>query len=490
MNSAKPYPIIGLEVHIQLNTKSKAFCRCENRYGGNPNTRVCPVCLGMPGAMPVLNIELLKSGILAGLAFSSDITLLTKFDRKNYAYPDLTKGYQISQYDKPLCVGGKVKFKDENNNEKFVGITRIHMEEDAGKLIHLEDGTGNSYVDYNRCGAPLLEIVSEPDLRNSDDAVRYLNALKEIFIYLGISDCNMEEGSIRCDANISMMIPTDSGSEVNTPITEIKNMNSFKNVKKAIEYEIIRQVDQYSKEGITNNGKNKITRGWDDVNEITLFQRTKEGESDYRYFPEPDLPYFTVTDDMINEAKTRLIELPLERRERMLKQYSITEYDVFGLTGSIETADFFEEVAKYTKNYKKAANMILTEINAIIKQKETTIAGLSINPQHLGHLADLTGEGILSSWLAKQVLEKMVATGIAPDVIIKEDNLVVSDNVDELSGIVEAILKENPKSITDYNNGKDNALKFLMGQVMKMSKGKANPVKATELILEKIKAQL
>ncbi len=488
IDNNKPYPIIGLEVHVQLKTKTKAFCRCENKYGGIPNTRVCPVCLGLPGPLPVLNREVLRSGVLAGLAFNSRIASVTKFDRKNYAYPDLTKGYQISQYDVPICSGGEVTIQNDDKTTKNIRLTRIHMEEDAGKLIHLEDGTGNSYVDYNRCGAPLLEIVSEPDITDPEEAVKYLNAIKEIFIYLGLSDCNMEEGSLRCDANISMMIPDSNGKMVNTPISEIKNMNSFKNVKKAIEYEMIRQVEEYKKTGETNNGKNKITRGWDDVKEITVFQRTKEGESDYRYFPEPDLPYFHVTPEFINEEKKRLVELPLVRRSRLESQYEITPYDANLLTANIKLADYFEDVCRSTKLYKKTANLILSDINAVLKTKEIGIEDFSIKPERLAGLVELIGKGRLSSFLAKQVFEKMLETDLSAETIAKDGNLIQSDDTDELLSIVIKVLQENGQSISDYKSGKDNALKFLMGQVMKQSKGKANPVKATELILKQIEA--
>ena len=315
----KPYPIIGLEVHVPLKTKTKAFCRCENKYGGNPNSRICPVCMGMPGMLPVFNRQVLHDSILAGHALNCKIARVTKFDRKNYMYPDLPKGYQISQYDKPICYEGYLTIENDDGTTKNIRITRAHMEEDAGKLIHLEDGTNNSYVDYNRCGAPLLETVSEPDITSPDEAVKYLKTLKEIFQYIGISDCNMEEGSLRCDANISMMIPQADGTEVNTPIAEIKNMNSFSNVKKALEYEMIRQVEEYEKTGEVNNGTNKTTRGYDDSKGVTVFQRSKEGESDYRYFPEPDLPHLEVSDEVIEKLRERLPELPAPKKPKPVK---------------------------------------------------------------------------------------------------------------------------------------------------------------------------
>ncbi|OHD11996.1 MAG: glutaminyl-tRNA synthase (glutamine-hydrolyzing) subunit B [Spirochaetes bacterium GWD1_27_9] len=483
----KPYPIIGLEVHIQLKTKTKAFCRCENKYGGIPNTRVCSRCLGMPGALPVVNKQVVDDAILAGLAFGCNISKITKFDRKNYMYPDLPKGYQISQYDKPICEEGFIEIKLDDGTKKKIGIIRIHIEEDAGKLIHLEDGTGNSYVDFNRCGTPLLEIVSKPDIASSDEAVKYLDNLKEIFQYLEISDCNMEEGSLRCDANISMMIPLEDGTEVNTPIVEVKNMNSFKNVKKALDYEEKRQIEEYYSTKAVNNGKNKVTRGWDDSKEVTVFQRTKEGESDYRYFPEPDLPHLEITNEMIGQQKVKLPELPEPKRVRLIKQYDITEYDAITLTSDKGLVNYFEELCKHTKFYKKACNVVLTDICAILNSKEISIKDFSINPANIAELVELLGSEKISSWMGKEVFEKMLKTGKKASEIVAESNISFTSD-DELTTIIDKVLSENQKSIDDYKNGKDNALKFLMGQVMKLSKGKANPVKATELIIARIGA--
>ncbi len=482
-NIKKPYPIIGLEVHVQLKTKTKAFCRCENKYGGIPNTRVCPVCMGMPGMLPVLNEEVLSESIRAGIALKCSIANLTKFDRKNYMYPDLPKGYQISQYDKPICYEGILEIELEDGSVKPIRITRAHMEEDAGKLIHLEDGTNNSYVDYNRCGAPLLETVSEPDISSPDEAVRYLKTLKEIFEYIKISDCNMEEGSLRCDANISMMIPLEDGTEVNTPISEIKNMNSFSNVKKALEYEMVRQVEEYHKNGLTNTGTNKETRGYDDSKGITVFQRSKEGESDYRYFPEPDLPHVEVANSKIEHLATTLPELPAVKRARLVKQYHITAYDALTLSSVQELADYFEAICTKTSHYKKAANVVLTDICAVLNNDGISIEEFPIAPEAIAELVELLGAGKISSWMGKEVFEKMRATGKSANQIVTEENLVQMDDDSEIKAICQRIVEANPKSVEDYKNGKDNALKFLMGQVMKETKGKVNPVKATELIL-------
>ncbi|HOV15445.1 MAG TPA: Asp-tRNA(Asn)/Glu-tRNA(Gln) amidotransferase subunit GatB, partial [Spirochaetota bacterium] len=401
---------------------------------------------------------------------------------KNYMYPDLRKGYQISQYDKPICENGYIEVEN-NETKKKIRINRIHIEEDAGKLIHMEGN--NTYIDYNRCGTPLLEIVSEPDITSSDEAVLYLTNLKEIFQYLEVSDCNMEEGSLRCDANISMMVK-EGEKWVNTPIVEVKNMNSFKNVKKALEYEAIRLVEEYNKTKVTNNGKNKVTRGWDDNKEITVFQRTKEGESDYRYFPEPDLPHLEITDEIIEVQRKKLPELPKQKKARFIKEYNITDYDAESLVAQKDMGFYFESIAKLTKYHKKAANFILTDVMSILNQKEIGIKDFSLSKEHIAELIDLLGEEKISSWIGKQLFEKMLKTNKSPKEIMAEENLSQIDEGD-LIKIIDGVLNDNPKSIEDYNNGKDNALKFLMGQVMKLSKGKANPVRATELILDKIK---
>jgi len=436
----------------------------------------------MPGALPVVNESVIKNAITAGIAFNCNIRKVTKFDRKNYMYPDLPKGYQISQYDKPICENGYIEIDTDGKIEK-IRINRIHIEEDAGKLIHMEGN--NTYIDYNRCGTPLLEIVSEPDIKSPEEAVLYLTNLKEIFQYLEISDCNMEEGSLRCDANISMMIE-DNGKWINTPIVEVKNMNSFKNVKKALEYEAIRLVEEYKKSKITNNGRNKETRGWDDSKEITIFQRTKEGESDYRYFPEPDLPYLEISEDLVEDRRKNLPELPKPKKERFVREYEITEYDSAALVSQKDIGVYFEDISKLTRYYKKAANFILTDIAAILNKKSITIKEFDVPKEHIAEIINLLGEEKISSWIGKQLFEKTLVSKKSPLEIMREENLAQIDD-SNLINIVETVLKDNPKSIEDYNNGKDNALKFLMGQVMKMSKGKANPVKATEMILNSIK---
>ncbi|HPO49544.1 MAG TPA: Asp-tRNA(Asn)/Glu-tRNA(Gln) amidotransferase subunit GatB, partial [Spirochaetota bacterium] len=432
--------------------------------------------------LPVVNESVIKNAITAGIAFNCNIRKVTKFDRKNYFYPDLPKGYQISQYDKPICENGYIEIDTDGKIEK-IRINRIHIEEDAGKLIHMEGN--NTYIDYNRCGTPLLEIVSEPDIKSPEEAVLYLTNLKEIFQYLEISDCNMEEGSLRCDANISMMIE-DNGKWINTPIVEVKNMNSFKNVKKALEYEAIRLVEEYKKSKITNNGRNKETRGWDDSKEITIFQRTKEGESDYRYFPEPDLPYLEISEDLVEDRRKNLPELPKPKKERFVREYEITEYDSAALVSQKDIGVYFEDISKLTRYYKKAANFILTDIAAILNKKSITIKEFDVPKEHIAEIINLLGEEKISSWIGKQLFEKTLVSKKSPLEIMREENLAQIDD-SNLINIVETVLKDNPKSIEDYNNGKDNALKFLMGQVMKMSKGKANPVKATEMILNSIK---
>ncbi len=480
----KPYPLIGLEVHLQLNTKTKVFCRCENRYGGVPNTRVCPICMGMPGTLLKLNDEVVNYAIKIGLALNCELTTKTKFDRKNYMYADLPKGYQTSQNDKPLCHDGFVEISTNDGKRKKIRIERIHMEEDTAKLIHM-DNSAHTYVDYNRNAAPLLEIVSRPDISNGDEAEKYLTGIKEIAEYIEVSNCNMEEGSLRCDANISVQIPLENGETVSTPIAEIKNINSFKNVKKAIDYEVNRLLEEYNKTKEVKGDRNKTTRGWDDVNEVTVFQRAKGEESDYRCLPEYDLAILDIPKERIEEVRKTLPELPEEKRVRFVKQYDITEYDASILVHSKKIAQYFEDVALSAKNYKKAANLILTDVFAILKDRNISIEEFDIKPSLIGELVELIDSGTINSSAAKKIFMKMVETKQSPAVILKEENLTQIDE-SELIEIIDKVLKENPKSIEDYKKGTDNALKYLMGQVMKMSKGRANPVRATEIITKRI----
>ncbi len=479
--------VIGCEVHVQLLTKTKAFCSCENRFGGIPNTRVCPVCLGLPGALPVVNKTMIEYAVTAGLALNCSVAKVTKFDRKNYMYPDLPKGYQISQYDMPICYNGYLDVETDGKRRR-IRIRRLHMEEDAGKNIHLEDGSGLSYVDFNRCGTPLLEIVSEPDITSASEAVSYVQGIREIMQYLGISDCNMEEGSLRCDANINLHITKD-GKLYKTPIVEVKNMNSFKAMRTALEYEIKRQLREFEEIGILE-GTHKITRGYDDKTGTTVLQRVKEEESDYRYFPEPDLKPIVIRDEFIEEMRKRVGELPADKRERLIKEYGITKNDAYTLCSSKAFSNYFEEAAKGYKEPKRIANWVITEVGGFLNKEGMAIDEFRIPPSYIRRLFELMDEGKISSKIAKEVFgemtEKMSDRILSPDDIVKEKDLSQITDVKVLEGLVDRVMAENPKSVEDYKNGRDHALKYLMGMVMKETRGKANPQITSEILRDKL----
>ena len=471
-------PVIGLEVHVQLNTKTKIFCSCSTRFGSSPNSQTCPVCLGLPGVLPVLNEKVLKKGILAGLALNSEITKHSKFDRKNYFYPDLPKAYQISQYDKPICVGGYVDIKIDNQ-EKRIGITRLHLEEDAGKLIHSEDPKkAVSYVDLNRTGTPLAEIVSEPDLRSGEEAYQYLQKIKTLMKYIDASDVNMEEGSLRCDVNISLR---ELGTEPFGEKVEIKNLNSFKAVKAAIDYEITRQTKMLqSEEKIVQE-----TRLWDPSQNETYSMRSKEDAHDYRYFPEPDLAPIIIDEEYIEKLRQSLPELPQKKYKRFLENYGLSEYDAEVLTGVKKLADYYEKVVQNSGDPKKASNWILSELLAKVEDVEK-IDSFMVTPQMLAALLKLIADNTISGKIAKTVLEEMVLSGKNPDVIVEEKGLKQVTDHGEIDSMISKVLENNLKSVEDYKNGKEQALKFLVGQVMKESRGKANPQLVNEILLKKL----
>ncbi len=479
--------VIGCEVHVQLLTKTKAFCSCENRFGGIPNTRVCPVCLGLPGALPVVNRTMVEYAIVAGLALNCKVARVTKFDRKNYMYPDLPKGYQISQYDMPICYDGYLEV-ESNGEKRKVRIRRLHMEEDAGKNIHLEDGSGLSYVDFNRCGTPLLEIVSEPDITSPSEAVAYVQGIKEIMEYLGISDCNMEEGSLRCDANINLHI-TDGGKLYKTPIVEVKNMNSFRAMKTALEYEVKRQLEEVELKGYSDRGF-KVTRGYDDKTGKTVAQRVKEEESDYRYFPEPDLKPIFITDELVEEMRKRIGELPAAKRERLIREYGITKNDAYTLCSSKAFSEYFEEAARGYREPKKIANWVITEVGGFLNREGISIEEFLIPPSHIRRLFELIDEGKISSKMAKEVFAEMTNSMgnkiVTPDEIVEKRGLAqITDRI-EIEKLVNRVMEENPKSVEDYRRGRDHALKYLMGQVMRITKGKANPQITSDILKEKL----
>ena len=472
--------VIGLEVHVQLDTDSKIFCSCSTEFGSEPNTNTCPVCLGLPGTLPVLNKKAVDYLVMTGLALNCEIATYSKFDRKNYFYPDLPKAYQISQYDLPLAKNGHIEVETEEGTHE-IGITRIHLEEDAGKLIHEGsiDKSSGSLVDYNRTGVPLAEIVSEPDIRTPAQARAYLNYLKKTLEYLGVSDCNMEEGSLRCDANISLRARGDK--EFGTKV-ELKNMNSFKAIEKALAYEQKRQRQMIdAKEEIVQE-----TRTWDEDKGKTISMRGKEEANDYRYFPEPDLVPLEINEEWKNEIKEELPELPAVRKKRFIQDYELPEYDADVLTDSRELADLFEECVEEYKDPKEVSNWIMGEFLRLVNEEKMEVADTKITGPLLGKMLKMMKEDVISSKIAKTVFEEMFYTGKDPEEIVEEKGLKQISDEDKLESLVEQIIEDNPDVIEDIRNGKDKAIGYLVGQVMKETKGKANPQMVNKMFREKI----
>ncbi len=470
-------PVIGLEFHTQLSTKSKIFCECSTKFGAEPNTQVCPVCMGLPGVLPVLNRNVVEDAIMAGLALNCEISTYCKFARKNYFYPDLPKNYQISQYEDPLARNGFMEIP-ANGTAKRVGVTRVHMEEDAGKLIHAE-GSPVSYVDFNRTGVPLLEIVTEPDIGSPSEAYAAAITLKAILQYLEVSDCNMEEGSLRCDANISVR---PKGADYLGVKTEVKNMNSFKAVQKALEYEVDRQI-QVLREGGTVIQE---TRLWDADRGVTRSMRSKEEAHDYRYFPEPDLIPLIISDEWIDEIKARVPELPIERKKRLQGQYGIPEYDAGVLTASKYAADFFEEAAVRYGDGKTVSNWIMGELQRYLNQEGIEIQESKITPDSLVRLLRLVVDGTISGKIAKDVFAEMFKTGDSPEKIVEARGLSQITSEEELLGIVEEVIAKNPGPVSDFLGGNERTFGFLMGQAMKASKGKANPKALSKILRDQL----
>ena len=500
--------VIGCEIHTQLLTKTKAFCACENRYGGMPDTRVCPVCLGLPGAMPRVSEGYVELGAVAGQALNCRIARFTKFDRKHYFYPDLAKGYQITQYDIPLCADGyvdlpfihypederpggakcrTVNFKGENcivdNRYRRVRIERIHLEEDVGKSLHLEGA--HSYIDYNRCGTPLIEIVTKPDITGPEEAALFMQTVQEILRYVKVTKGNLEEGNMRCDANINLNV-WENGTLYHTPISEIKNLNSFRAIKDACTYEAKRQLKEFETDRQPFNAGFKVTMGWDEAKGETVVQRTKNSFVDYRFVVEPDIKPFSVSEALIARAKEAVGELPEAKRVRFMKEYSLSSFDAETLTATRELALWFEEAAKKSKSPKRTANLILTELLAVLNEKQETIDSVSITPLHIAELADALESDKITSKQGKAVFEKMLATKKLPSEIIKEEGMEQVNDTGAIEKIVESVLAANPQAVADFKNGKTNALGWLMGQVMKESHGKANPKQATEMLKKRL----
>jgi len=469
-------PVIGLEVHVQLKTDSKIFCGCSTRFGAEPNLNTCPVCLALPGALPVLNQKVVEFAIMAGLATNCSITPTNIFARKNYFYPDLPKGYQISQFDLPICLAGHLDIA-VGDQTKRIGITRIHMEEDAGKLVHGQGG--GSGVDLNRAGTPLLEVVSEPDMRTADEAVAYLKKLYQIVTYLGICDGNMEEGSFRCDANISVM---PVGSDTFGTRAEIKNVNSFKFVKAAIEYEISRQCEL-----IEDGGKVvQETRLFDPNKGVTRSMRGKEEAHDYRYFPDPDLVPVVISDDWINRVKSDLPELPEVKFSRFLTDYSLPEYDADVLTSSRPLADFFEQCAQACNNAKSAANWVMGELTRSLNDNTIAIEDSPVSPAQLADLIKLIDGGTISGTIAKKVFEELWKNGGEAAAIVEQQGLAQVSDTDAIETAIDQIMAANMGQVEEYRGGKDKVFGFFVGQVMKAMKGKANPAVVNDLLKQKL----
>ena len=471
--------VIGLEVHAELSTKTKIFCSCPTEFGAEPNTHVCPVCMAMPGALPVLNEKVVEYAVKAGLATNCTISRDSKNDRKNYFYPDLPKSYQISQFDKPLCEHGYVEIEDDEGNKKKIRILRIHIEEDAGKLNHNEF-TGGSLVDLNRAGVPLIEIVSEPDLRSTKEAEEYLKKLKSILEYIEVSDCKMQEGSFRADVNVS--VRKRNATEFGTR-TEMKNMNSFRSIIRGIEYETQRQI-----EVLENGGKvEQETLRWDDVSGKTFSMRDKEDAQDYRYFPEPDLVAIRLSEEYIENIKNNLPELPESRKQKYLSVYGLSEKDSRMLISSKYLSNMFEEAEKICKNGKAVANWLLSDVSRILNENEMEADSIPFTAEQLAKMIELIDKGIISSAIGKKVLEELFENPKDPEEIIKEKGWLQISDEGAIKEIVNKILEANPASVADFKAGKDRALGFLVGQAMKETKGKANPQMLNKMFLEELK---
>lgn len=469
--------IIGLEIHVQLKTKTKAFCGCKNEYGNEPNTTVCPICLGLPGALPVLNKEAVNYSIMAGLAFNCDINEVSTMDRKKYLYPDLTKGYQLSQYEVPICSNGFIEIMDEQGNNKKIRLFQIQMEEDTGKSIHNPDNT--AFLDFNRCGVPLIEIVSAPDMSSEFEARAFLEKLKNTLVHLDVSDCKMEEGSLRCDVNVNIK-DLDTGKKTN--VIEIKNLNSFRAVEKAINFEVARQTELL----MNDLSELKATRRWNDDRNETILMREKYTQEDYRFSPDGDIPNIHVSDENIEAIRSQMPELIEEKAERFVEEYGISAYEAEIIASNKELSKYFEEATKFVKNYKLVTNFIINELLRRIKDEDGSFENLRFSKEQLAKLLEYLDKDEINNNTAKRVFREMFENGIDPTKYIKENSLIQISDESEIVKIVEEVISENQESVDSYLAGKDRALGFLVGQVMKRSKGKANPAKVNELLLELI----
>ena len=469
--------IVGLEVHAELSTKTKIFCSCGTEFGAEPNTHICPVCMALPGALPVLNEKVVEYAVKAGLATNCEIEKNSKNDRKNYFYPDLPKSYQISQFDKPLCNHGYIEIEDDNGNPKKIRILRIHIEEDAGKLNHNEFGAG-TLVDLNRAGVPLIEIVSEPDFRSTGEVDRYLKKLKSILQYIDVSDCKMQEGSFRADVNVSVH---KKGEPFGTR-TEMKNINSFKSITRLIDYEKERQIYELEH----GNTIEQETRRWDDLEGRTFSMRNKEDSQDYRYFPEPDLVAIKLSNEYIENIRKELPEMPESRRERYMNKYGLSEKDSNSITASKYLSDFFEKAGEIANDYKSVCNWLNSDIARILNEKEMEPEEIPFTAEELAEMVTLINKGTISTSIGKKVLDELFENPKSPCKIIEEKGWVQISDEGAIKEVVLKVLAENAQSVADYKAGKDRALGFLVGQAMKQTKGKANPKMLNEMFLSEL----
>ncbi len=469
--------VVGLEVHVELSTKSKIFCSCTTEFGGEPNTHVCPVCSGMPGVLPVLNKKVVDFAVRAGLATNCEITRFNKFDRKNYFYPDLPKAYQVSQLYLPICRNGKVEI-EVDGVKKYIGIHEIHMEEDAGKLVH-DPWDDCTLVDYNRCGVPLLEIVSEPDFRSAEEVVAYLTKLRETMMYLGVSDCKMQEGSMRADVNISVM---PMGSTKFGTRTEMKNMNSFKAIYRAIKYESKRQIEVLEAGGVVT----QETRRWDDNKDASFAMRSKENAQDYRYFPEPDLLPIEISEEWIEDAKRNMPELPEAKRARYISEFGLSEYDASVITAERQIAYLFEDATAICGKPKEVCNLVMGELMRLMSDTGTLAEELDIDPKKIADIIELIDSGKINRNVGKEVFEAVFKENVDPVKYVEEKGLMMLDDDSLVEDTIDEVISNNPKSIEDLKAGKDKAKGFLVGQTMKALKGKANPQTVNKILNEKL----